>query len=91
MQKPPGFVFDSFIKAFSPPQLVSIDETKVVQNVPDMLAGSIPRVLLVSQSSTDVALINRKHWTHEQVPMFPQILLSFDDDDDDKRETAIVL
>lgn len=49
---------------------MSIDVTEVVQNVPDMLVGSIPRILLVSQDSVNVTLVNQKHWTHDQVPTF---------------------
>ncbi|KAL0202208.1 hypothetical protein M9458_000226, partial [Cirrhinus mrigala] len=47
-------------------KIVSIDETKVIENVPDALAGSIPRVLLIPQESVNVTLINQKHWTQEQ-------------------------
>ncbi|XP_055062347.2 uncharacterized protein [Misgurnus anguillicaudatus] len=47
-------------------KIVSIDETRVIENVPDMLAGSIPRVLLLSQPSVNVTLANNKHWTHDQ-------------------------
>lgn len=46
---------------------MSINETKVIENVPDALAGSIPRVLLVPQESVNVTLINQKQWTQEQV------------------------
>ncbi|KAA0721635.1 hypothetical protein E1301_Tti021717 [Triplophysa tibetana] len=60
----PSIVQDVYVM-----KLVSIDETKVVQNVPDMLASSIPRVFLVSQSSVNVTLINKKHWTHDQAVM----------------------
>ncbi|KAK7160943.1 hypothetical protein R3I94_003808 [Phoxinus phoxinus] len=47
-------------------KIASIDETKVIENVPDVLAGSIPLVLLVPQESVNVTLINHKHWTQEQ-------------------------
>ncbi|XP_056622064.1 uncharacterized protein LOC130435436 [Triplophysa dalaica] len=60
----PSIVQDVYVM-----KLVSIDETKVVQNVPDMLASSIPRVFLVSQSSVNLTLINKKHWTHDQAVM----------------------
>lgn len=50
---------------------MSIDETKVIENVPDALAGSIPRVLLVPQESVNVTLINQKQWTQEQVRHVP--------------------
>uniref|UniRef100_A0A671Q958 Uncharacterized LOC107678949 n=1 Tax=Sinocyclocheilus anshuiensis TaxID=1608454 RepID=A0A671Q958_9TELE len=50
-------------------KIVSIDETKVIENVPDALAGSIPRVLLISQDSVNVTLINQKQWTQEQAVM----------------------
>lgn len=53
-----------------PPQIVSIDETKVIENVPDVLAGSIPRILLIPQESVNVTVINQKQWTQEQVPTF---------------------
>ncbi len=53
-----------------PPQIVSIDETKVIENVPDALAGFIPRVLLIPQESVNITMINQKQWTPEQVPTF---------------------
>ncbi|XP_043108915.1 uncharacterized protein LOC122354733 [Puntigrus tetrazona] len=50
-------------------KIVSIDETKVIENVPDALAGSIPRILLIPQESVNVTLINQKQWTQEQAVM----------------------
>uniref|UniRef100_A0AAY4B8Y6 Mesothelin-like protein n=1 Tax=Denticeps clupeoides TaxID=299321 RepID=A0AAY4B8Y6_9TELE len=50
-------------------QIISIDQsvTNVLGNVPDALAALIPRVLLVSSSAVDVAAINQKVWTSDQV------------------------
>ncbi|XP_016431576.1 uncharacterized protein LOC107758373 [Sinocyclocheilus rhinocerous] len=50
-------------------KIASIDETKVIENVPDALAGSIPRLLLISQESVNVTLINLKLWKQEQAVM----------------------
>uniref|UniRef100_A0A8C1VRP7 Si:ch211-188p14.4 n=1 Tax=Cyprinus carpio TaxID=7962 RepID=A0A8C1VRP7_CYPCA len=50
-------------------KIVSIDETKVIENVPDVLAGSIPRILLIPQESVNVTVINQKQWTQEQAVM----------------------
>ncbi|XP_049325839.1 serine-rich adhesin for platelets isoform X10 [Astyanax mexicanus] len=47
-------------------QIVSVDQTKVVENVPDALASYIPPVLLSSPTSVNVTLINKKSWKQEQ-------------------------
>ncbi|KAL6482496.1 hypothetical protein MHYP_G00105760 [Metynnis hypsauchen] len=47
-------------------KIVSVDQTKVVENVPDALAGYIPPVLLSSPTSVNVTLINKKSWRAEQ-------------------------
>ncbi|XP_028827824.1 uncharacterized protein LOC114785602 [Denticeps clupeoides] len=53
-------------------QIISIAQnvTNVLGNVPDALAGLIPRVLLVSSSAVDVAAINQKVWTSDQAVVF---------------------
>ncbi|KAI4875979.1 hypothetical protein NFI96_008583, partial [Prochilodus magdalenae] len=48
-------------------EIVSVDQTKVVENVPDALAGYVPPVLLSSPTSVNVSLINKKSWRLEQV------------------------
>ncbi|XP_049325519.1 uncharacterized protein LOC111196156 [Astyanax mexicanus] len=47
-------------------QIVSVDQTKVVENVPDALASYIPPVILSSPTSVNVTLINKKSWRQEQ-------------------------
>uniref|UniRef100_W5L0L4 Uncharacterized protein n=1 Tax=Astyanax mexicanus TaxID=7994 RepID=W5L0L4_ASTMX len=54
------------IVLFSFFQIISIDVTKVVENVPDALASFIPPVLLSSLTITNVTLINLKIWKQEQ-------------------------
>ncbi|KAI7810605.1 uncharacterized protein LOC130553357 [Triplophysa rosa] len=70
-------------------KLVSIDENKVIENVPDMLASSIPRVLLVSQSSVNVTLINQKHWTHDQAVMLFRSVAEVSDNTEELSETLL--
>lgn len=48
-------------------QIISLDQTKVIENVPDALVMYIPVVLLSSLSSVNVSLVNNKRWSHEQV------------------------
>uniref|UniRef100_A0A3B4D0E1 Uncharacterized protein n=1 Tax=Pygocentrus nattereri TaxID=42514 RepID=A0A3B4D0E1_PYGNA len=60
-------------------QIVSIDQTKVVENVPDALAGYIPPVLLSSPTSVNVTLINKKSWRPEQaVVLFSSVASASD-------------
>uniref|UniRef100_A0AAY4B601 Mesothelin-like protein n=1 Tax=Denticeps clupeoides TaxID=299321 RepID=A0AAY4B601_9TELE len=60
-------------------QIISIAQnvTNVLGNVPDALAGLIPRVLLVSSSAVDVAAINQKVWTSDQVRNPQHLVLWF--------------
>ncbi|KAG9262908.1 mesothelin-like protein, partial [Astyanax mexicanus] len=46
--------------------IISVDKTKVVQNVPDALAAYVPPVLLTNLKSVDVTLINNKSWSQQQ-------------------------
>lgn len=51
-------------------QIISVDTSpaNVVLNVPDTLATEIPPVLLIfSDMSSNVSVINQKTWTHTQV------------------------
>uniref|UniRef100_A0A8B9J4S9 Uncharacterized protein n=1 Tax=Astyanax mexicanus TaxID=7994 RepID=A0A8B9J4S9_ASTMX len=57
----PVIVQETYVK-----QIISIDVTKVVENVPDALASFIPPVLLSSLTITNVTLINLKIWKQEQ-------------------------
>ncbi|XP_050958908.1 uncharacterized protein LOC127160258 [Labeo rohita] len=70
-------------------KIVSIDETKVIENVPDALAGSIPRVLLIPQESVNVTLINQKHWTQEQAVMLFGSVASVSKDADELSEALL--
>lgn len=48
-------------------QIISVDESNALQNVPDELVKFIPLFLLTSLTSVNVSLINEKSWSHEQV------------------------
>ncbi|KAI5089688.1 hypothetical protein C0J45_19823 [Silurus meridionalis] len=48
-------------------QIITVDQTKVIENVPDALAMYIPVVLLTSVSFVDVSFINNKSWSQEQL------------------------
>lgn len=50
-------------------QIISIDQsiTRLMVNVPDALAVSIPRVLLTSSSTTVISQIIQKTWKPQQV------------------------
>lgn len=51
-------------------QILSVDTSpaKVVLNVPDAMATDIPpSMLLFSESTVDIDVINRKTWTRDQV------------------------
>ncbi|KAL7845118.1 hypothetical protein AOLI_G00233100, partial [Acnodon oligacanthus] len=47
-------------------KIVSVDQNKVVENVPDALAAYIQPVLLVYLNSINVLLINKKTWSKQQ-------------------------
>ncbi|XP_036412853.1 LOW QUALITY PROTEIN: uncharacterized protein LOC118797684 [Colossoma macropomum] len=47
-------------------KIVSVDQNKVVENVPDALAAFIQPVLLVYLKSINVLLINKKIWRQQQ-------------------------
>ncbi|XP_051764956.1 uncharacterized protein LOC127520644 [Ctenopharyngodon idella] len=70
-------------------KIVSINETKVIENVPDALAGSIPRVLLVPQESVNVTLINQKQWTQEQAVMLFGSVASVSTDTEELSEALL--
>ncbi|XP_036412845.1 mesothelin-like protein [Colossoma macropomum] len=60
-------------------KIVSVDQTKVVENVPNALAGYIPTVLLSSPTSVNVTLINMKSWRQEQaVVLFSSVASASD-------------
>lgn len=64
------FLFTSFsspLPLFQ--QIISIDQsiTRLMVNVPDALAVSIPRVLLTSSSTTVISQIIQKTWKPQQV------------------------
>ncbi|KAG1925718.1 mesothelin isoform 1 preproprotein [Pimephales promelas] len=70
-------------------KIVSIDESKVLENVPDVLAGSIPRVLLVPQESVNVTLINNKRWTQEQAEVLFGSVASVSTDTEELSEALL--
>ncbi|XP_051560852.1 uncharacterized protein LOC127445100 isoform X6 [Myxocyprinus asiaticus] len=70
-------------------KIVSIDTTKVIENVPDVLAGSIPRVLLTSQDLLNVTLINQKKWTQEQAVMLFGSVASVNEDAEELSEAVL--
>ncbi|XP_066510539.1 uncharacterized protein [Hoplias malabaricus] len=47
-------------------KIVSVNQTRVVQNVPDALAAYVPRVLLTQSRTINVSLINNKNWNQHQ-------------------------
>ncbi|KAI4885262.1 hypothetical protein NFI96_028558, partial [Prochilodus magdalenae] len=47
-------------------KIISVDQTKVLENVPDVLAAYIPPVLLVFFKLVDVSVINKKSWSPQQ-------------------------
>nr|XP_046269032.1 uncharacterized protein LOC124071969 [Scatophagus argus]XP_046269033.1 uncharacterized protein LOC124071969 [Scatophagus argus] len=64
----PTVVQQTFIK-----KIISLDSSpaKVVVNVPDVLAAEIPPSMLVfSEDTVDISVINRKKWTRDQATMF---------------------
>ncbi|XP_046701245.1 uncharacterized protein LOC124382935 [Silurus meridionalis] len=64
-------------------QIISVDQTKVIKNVPDALVMHIPLVLLSTVSSIEVSLINNKSWSHEQAMMlFGAVTSAIDNPDD---------
>ncbi|KAG7316210.1 hypothetical protein KOW79_021076 [Hemibagrus wyckioides] len=64
-------------------KVISVDHSKVLENVPDALVMYIPLVLLTSLSSVDVSLINNKSWSHEQAMMLFGAVASASDDPED--------
>ncbi|XP_052402541.1 uncharacterized protein LOC127949398 [Carassius gibelio] len=70
-------------------KIVSIDETKVIENVPDVLAGLIPRVLLIPQESVNITLINQKQWTQEQAVMLFGSVASVSEDTEELSEELL--
>uniref|UniRef100_A0A8D3AEN3 Mesothelin-like protein n=1 Tax=Scophthalmus maximus TaxID=52904 RepID=A0A8D3AEN3_SCOMX len=64
----PDVVQQTFVK-----KILSVDTSpaKVVLNVPDAMATDIPpSMLLFSESTVDIDVINRKTWTRDQATMF---------------------
>lgn len=61
-------------------QVISVDTNpvSVVQNVPDSLATEIPpSLLLFSDETADISVINKKEWTGSQVSMWPYTQYSY--------------
>ncbi|XP_072513116.1 uncharacterized protein [Salminus brasiliensis] len=70
-------------------QLVSVDQTKVVENVPDALAAYIPPVLLSSPTSVNVSLINKKNWRQEQAVVLFGPVASASDNTEELSESLL--
>ncbi|KAF7689148.1 hypothetical protein HF521_012501 [Silurus meridionalis] len=64
-------------------QIITVDQTKVIENVPDALAMYIPVVLLTSVSFVDVSFINNKSWSQEQAMMLFGAVTSASDNPED--------
>ncbi|XP_053471224.1 uncharacterized protein LOC128601853 [Ictalurus furcatus] len=64
-------------------KVISVDQTEVIQNVPDALVMYIPLVLLTSLSSVDISLINNKSWSHEQAMVLFGAVASASDNPED--------
>ncbi|XP_077101801.1 uncharacterized protein LOC143753360 [Siphateles boraxobius] len=67
-------------------QIISVNSSSdgVVTNVPDLMATEIPRIFLlsVSSSSAVVQMVNQKKWKHEQaVLLFETVATEFSDPD----------
>ncbi|XP_037399293.1 uncharacterized protein LOC108433603 isoform X3 [Pygocentrus nattereri] len=70
-------------------KIVSVDQTKVVENVPDALAGYIPPVLLSSPTSVNVTLINKKSWRPEQAVVLFSSVASASDNTEELSESIL--
>ncbi|XP_036412842.1 serine-rich adhesin for platelets-like [Colossoma macropomum] len=70
-------------------KIVSVDQTKVVENVPDALAGYIPPVLLSSPTSVNVTLINKKSWRQEQAVVLFSSVASASDNTEELSESIL--
>ncbi|XP_036412851.1 LOW QUALITY PROTEIN: uncharacterized protein LOC118797682 [Colossoma macropomum] len=70
-------------------KIVSVDQTKVVENVPDALAGYIPPVLLSSPTSVNVTLINKKSWRQEQAVVLFSSVASASDNAEELSESIL--
>ncbi|XP_014830816.1 PREDICTED: uncharacterized protein LOC106909037 [Poecilia mexicana] len=78
MLEAPKVVQEIFVK-----KIISVDSSpaKVVQNVPDALATEIPPSLLVfSEGTANITVINKKTWTADQSTMFFPTLAEADFD-----------
>ncbi|XP_037399296.1 uncharacterized protein LOC108414847 [Pygocentrus nattereri] len=70
-------------------KIVTIDQTKVVENVPDALAGFIPPVLLSSPTSVNITLINKKSWRPEQAVVLFSSVASASDNTEELSESIL--
>ncbi|TRY86165.1 hypothetical protein DNTS_030216 [Danionella cerebrum] len=72
-------------------KIISVDERKVIENIPDALAGAIPTVLLVPQESTSVnlSLINQKQWKPEQAAVLFSSAASLSEDTEELAESLL--
>ncbi|GAA6096043.1 uncharacterized protein LOC113636972, partial [Tachysurus ichikawai] len=72
----PGILQETYVQ-----QVITADQTKVMENVPNSLVMYIPVVLLSSLSSVNVSLINNKSWSHEQAIILFGAVTSDDPED----------
>ncbi|XP_036413703.1 uncharacterized protein LOC118798378 [Colossoma macropomum] len=70
-------------------KIVSVDQTKVVENVPDALAGYIPPVLLSSPTSVNITIINKKSWRQEQAVVLFSSVASASDNTEELSESIL--
>ncbi|KAI4888196.1 hypothetical protein NFI96_018638, partial [Prochilodus magdalenae] len=70
-------------------KIVSIDESKVVQNVPDELAGYIPPVVLSTPIPVNVTLINKKSWKQDQAQVLFRSVASASDNTEELSESIL--
>ncbi|KAL7845119.1 hypothetical protein AOLI_G00233110, partial [Acnodon oligacanthus] len=70
-------------------KIVSVDQAKVVENVPDALAGYIPPVLLSSPTSVNVTLINKKSWRPEQAVVLFSSVANASDNTEELSESIL--
>ncbi|XP_048126475.1 uncharacterized protein LOC125312047 [Alosa alosa] len=82
----PTIVQQTYIK-----KIISIDQsiTQLMVNVPNALAGSIPRVLLTSSNSAIASQLNQKTWKPQQAVMFFDTVASAVDDTEELSQSVL--
>ncbi|XP_076142601.1 uncharacterized protein LOC143124782 [Alosa pseudoharengus] len=82
----PTTVQQTYIK-----KIISIDQsiTQLMVNVPNALAGFIPRVLLTSSNLTIVSQLNQKTWKPQQAVMFFDTVASAVDETEELSQSVL--